>query len=67
MAKTQAPEQDQSMEEILQSIRKIISEEGDPNTKPENTEPAGSDVLELTDVVQEEPVTVAAIKVEWDC
>lgn len=39
-----AKEQDQSMEEILQSIKRIIAEEGEPA-------PAGSDVLELTDIV----------------
>lgn len=66
--------QDQSMEEILQSIRRIIAEEGDADPKDSKEEimtpPKGSDVLELTDMVnddgsvininsqKEEPVTV---------
>ena len=37
-------QQDQSMEEILQSIKRIIAEEGE-------AAPAGSDVLELTEMV----------------
>lgn len=37
-------QQDQSMEEILQSIKRIIAEEGE-------AVPAGSDVLELTEMV----------------
>lgn len=43
-----AKEQDQSMEEILQSIKRIIAEEG------EAPPPGGSDVLELTDMVGED-------------
>ena len=39
-----AKEQDQSMEEILQSIKRIIADEGEPA-------PGGSDVLELTDMI----------------
>lgn len=39
-------QQDQSMEEILQSIKRIIAEEGEAT-------PAGSDVLELTEMVQD--------------
>lgn len=42
-----AKEQDQSMEEILQSIKRIIAEESEPA-------PSGSDVLELTDLLSEE-------------
>lgn len=42
-----AKEQDQSMEEILQSIKRIIAEEGEPA-------PSGSDVLELTELLEEE-------------
>src|SRR5688572_1253292 len=42
-----AKEQDQSMEEILQSIKRIIAEEGDPP-------PSGSDVLELTEMLAED-------------
>lgn len=41
---SQAKDQDQSMEEILQSIKRIIAEEGTPA-------PGGSDVLELTDML----------------
>jgi uncharacterized protein len=43
---------DQSMEEILQSIKRIIAEEGEPA-------PSGSDVLELTDIAPEAPVEEA--------
>lgn len=43
-----AKEQDQSMEEILQSIKRIIAEEG------EATSPSGSDVLELTDLLDDD-------------
>lgn len=39
-----AKEQDQSMEEILQSIKRIIADEGE-------SAPGGSDVLELTDMI----------------
>ena len=42
--------EDQSMEEILQSIRRIIAEEGE-DTAPQA---AGSDILELTDMVSED-------------
>lgn len=41
-----AKEQDQSMEEILQSIKRIIAEEGEPPA-------SGSDVLELTDLLDD--------------
>lgn len=41
---SQAKDQDQSMEEILQSIKRIIAEEGAPS-------PGGSDVLELTEMI----------------
>lgn len=51
-------EQDLSMEEILQSIRKIIAEEGDavpaePQVNGETGEVPGSDVLELTQMLDE--------------
>lgn len=42
-----AKEQDQSMEEILQSIKRIIAEEGEPA-------PSGSDVLELTELLEDD-------------
>lgn len=42
-----AKEQDQSMEEILQSIKRIIAEESEPA-------PSGSDVLELTELLSED-------------
>lgn len=57
-------DEDLSMEEILQSIRKIIAEDGD-EAKPAPTMEAapesvpGSDVLELTDVVKEDGNVVA--------
>jgi len=85
-----AKEQEQSMEDILQSIKRIIAEEGDAelgsdlaepkaqaNTQPE-TEPApqpipvaaaasgaGSDILELTDIIPaEEPESSSTFSVE---
>lgn len=55
-----AGEQDQSMEEILQSIKRIIAEEGDvpaaetaAPSAPEAPVSFGSDVLELTDIIEE--------------
>lgn len=65
-AKAKAGEQDQSMEEILQSIKRIIAEEGDtsltqkpaaptvPSPKEAKPTSFGSDVLELTDLIGEE-------------
>lgn len=55
MENTATATEDQSMEEILQSIRRIIAEEGE-DTAP--TPAAGSDVLELTDVVTEDGAVV---------
>lgn len=52
-AKAKAGEEDLSMEEILQSIRKIIAEDG------EEPKAAGSDVLELTEMVEELPAAEA--------
>ncbi|MBM3618780.1 MAG: DUF2497 domain-containing protein [Alphaproteobacteria bacterium] len=57
--KTKNPEPaggDQSMEEILQSIRKIIAEENDnpPAVSAGDIDVAESDVLELTDAVQDD-------------
>ncbi len=46
---------DQSMEEILQSIKRIIAEEGD-------TAPSGSDVLELTEVAPAEEAPTLAVE-----
>lgn len=43
-----AKDQDQSMEDILQSIKRIIAEEGDP------VPPPSSDVLELTEMLAED-------------
>lgn len=51
-----AKDQDQSMEEILQSIKRIIAEEGEPV-------PQGSDVLELTDFIPDEPEPVPEARV----
>ncbi len=59
---TTGEEADVSMEDILQSIRRIIADEDDPNAKPATGEEpvaAGSDVLELTDMI-EEPAPAAA-------
>lgn len=53
-------DQDQSMEEILQSIRRIIAEEGDESSAPQAAAeaaapmPKGSNILELTDVVKDD-------------
>ncbi len=65
MAEAKAGEQDQSMEEILQSIKRIIAEEGEPapvaSAAPaEDVKPApfGSDVLELTDMMNDEPTSI---------
>jgi cell pole-organizing protein PopZ len=44
-----AKDQDQSMEDILQSIKRIIAEEGDPVESA-----SGSDVLELTEQLAED-------------
>jgi cell pole-organizing protein PopZ len=54
--------QDQSMEEILQSIKRIIAEESDEDAQVEpvnstnalHNDVKGSDVLELTDAVEED-------------
>lgn len=62
MAAQSAAEQDQSMEEILQSIKRIIADE-EEDVEYDNTaekRSAGSDVLELTEVVQEDGTTVQA-------
>lgn len=51
--------EDQSMEEILQSIRRIIAEEGEnPEGAPAAPSNAEADVLELTDVVMESGAVV---------
>ena len=49
------PKQEPSMEEILASIRRIISEDDDPGAKPEESsaEDASDDVLELTEIAEE--------------
>jgi cell pole-organizing protein PopZ len=48
-------DQDQSMEDILQSIKRIIAEEGDPVAPP----PPADDVLELTEMLPEDSPTKA--------
>jgi cell pole-organizing protein PopZ len=50
-------QQDQSMEEILQSIKRIIAEEGE-------AAPAGSDVLELTEMVRDDGSVTAPTPAE---
>lgn len=55
-------EEDLSMEEILQSIRKIIADDGEEG-KPSAaaaSEPAPSDVLELTDMITDDGALVNA-------
>lgn len=56
-------EEDLSMEEILQSIRRIIADDGE-EVKPAGAPAAppaatGSDVLELTDMIEEAPAIAA--------
>src|SRR3546814_1216818 len=57
-------QQEPSMEEILASIRRIISEDGEEGQASAGAEDdlldekAGDDVLELTDVVDDEPDAV---------
>jgi cell pole-organizing protein PopZ len=63
------PQQEPSMEEILASIRRIISEDGSAagaEAKPAEPEPEPpkADVLELTEVVEEEPEAAAPEPVE---
>ena len=60
-AKAKAGDEDLSMEEILHSIRKIIADDGEETTAAPatNGNAMGSDVLELTDML-EEPAPVAA-------
>jgi cell pole-organizing protein PopZ len=52
-----AGEEDLSMEEILQSIRKIIAEDGEeaPAGMPNAASVPASDVLELTEMIEEVP------------
>ncbi|MBV8938788.1 MAG: DUF2497 domain-containing protein [Alphaproteobacteria bacterium] len=50
---------DPSMEEILQSIRRIIAEDDQPGEK-ENADAFGSDVLELTEMVQDDGSSLPA-------
>ena len=66
MSDSNADQQEPSMEEILASIRRIISEDGEEDADgseesvPQDVEPVNDDdpdddVLELTDMVDEEP------------
>lgn len=57
-----AGEEDLSMEEILQSIRKIIAEDGEetPVGAPATAAAPASDVLELTEIVEELPAEPVA-------
>jgi cell pole-organizing protein PopZ len=57
------PQQEPSMEEILASIRRIISEDDDTGGNPEEpaSESASDDVLELTEVAEEPEEQPAAI------
>lgn len=59
--------EDQSMEEILQSIRKIIAEEGDePNIESADENEMPDSVLELTDAVQDDGSVVNVADEEGD-
>ena len=59
---TSAPGEDAdvSMEDILQSIRRIIADEDDPAAAQNGNGNNGSDVLELTDVMVEQPAPAKA-------
>lgn len=63
---SKAGQQDQSMEDILQSIKRIIAEEGDVKPQPGSANgdamaaPFVSDVLELTDMVPDEAAPMTA-------
>jgi cell pole-organizing protein PopZ len=62
-AKGKAGEEDLSMEEILHSIRKIIADDGDDagaGSTNGTGAVTGSDVLELTDIIAEEPAAAPA-------
>jgi len=59
-AKAKAGEEDLSMEEILQSIRKIIAEDGDEAPKAAAPAASASDVLELTEMIEEPAAPAAA-------
>lgn len=65
-AQPAAEDQDQSMEEILQSIKRIIADEDDDDADVQDDTPrnTGSDVLELTDIVQDDGTVVDAAKAE---
>lgn len=59
--------EDQSMEEILQSIRKIIAEEGDePDIESADENEMPDSVLELTDAVQDDGSVVNVADEEGD-
>lgn len=68
-AKAKAGEEDLSMEEILQSIRKIIADDGD-EAKPDavnghaNGSVGASDILELTDAIEEAPAPTPVISAQ---
>ncbi len=61
-AEAKAEDHDQSMEEILQSIKRIIAEEGDENDGESiggaSVADSGSDILELTEMVQDDGTVV---------
>jgi uncharacterized protein len=60
-----SPQHEPTMEEILASIRKIISEDSTEQPQaaqtPVQARPAESDVLDLTEEVHEEPVLAAPV------
>ncbi|MCC7260023.1 MAG: hypothetical protein IT567_03210, partial [Alphaproteobacteria bacterium] len=59
-ATAETDEKDPSMEDILQSIKQIIADEGDAPPPPAaapapaSAAPVGEDILELTDLIQED-------------
>jgi cell pole-organizing protein PopZ len=60
MSMASSPQHEPTMEEILASIRKIISEDSTDAPPAPAAAAADSDVLELTQEVHEEPVVTAA-------
>lgn len=53
-ATAETDEKDPSMEDILQSIKQIIADEGDAPPPAAAPAPIGEDILELTDLIQED-------------
>lgn len=59
MADSSTATQEPSMEEILASIRKIIAEDKPPEPEPEPASPETTEILELTQLVQDDGSVVS--------